>query len=99
MGLTLQQESWLPNWSISCFQGLANVVPLEWLQMFNNKELQVLISGAQIPVDVEDLKQHTNYTGGYTSDHPTIRLFWKVHYWKQYPFSLPCIRIDYHGVN
>ncbi|PSN48070.1 hypothetical protein C0J52_03451 [Blattella germanica] len=59
-------------------QGLANVVPLEWLQMFNNKELQVLISGAQIPVDVEDLKQHTNYTGGYATDHPTIRLFWKV---------------------
>lgn len=59
-------------------QGLANVVPLEWLQMFNNKEFQVLISGAQIPVDVEDLKQHTNYTGGYASDHPTIRLFWKV---------------------
>jgi ubiquitin-protein ligase E3 C len=48
--------------------------------MFNNKELQVLISGAQIPVDVEDLKQHTNYTGGYASDHPTIRLFWKVCY-------------------
>jgi len=46
--------------------------------MFNNKEFQVLISGAQIPVDVEDLKQHTNYTGGYASDHPTIRLFWKV---------------------
>jgi len=59
-------------------QGLANVVPLEWLQMFNNKEFQVLISGAQIPVDVEDLKQHTSYTGGYASDHPTIRLFWKV---------------------
>jgi Ubiquitin-protein ligase len=61
-----------------CLQGLANVVPPEWLQMFNNKEFQVLISGAQIPVDVEDLKQHTNYTGGYASDHPTIRLFWKV---------------------
>jgi ubiquitin-protein ligase E3 C len=59
---------------------LANVIPLEWLQMFNNKELQVLISGAQIPVDVEDLKQHTNYSGGYASDHPTIRLFWKVCY-------------------
>lgn len=48
--------------------------------MFNNKELQVLISGAQIPVDVEDLKQHTNYSGGYASDHPTIHLFWKVCY-------------------
>nr|CAD7431264.1 unnamed protein product [Timema monikensis] len=59
-------------------QGLANVVPVEWLQMFNNRELQVLISGAQIPVAVEDLKQHTNYAGGYASDHPTIKVFWKV---------------------
>ncbi|KAK7793688.1 hypothetical protein R5R35_013163 [Gryllus longicercus] len=59
-------------------QGLANVIPLEWLQMFNNKELQVLISGAQVPVDVEDLKQHTSYSGGYAPEHITIRLFWKV---------------------
>lgn len=59
-------------------QGIGNVVPLDWLQMFNNKELQVLISGAQIPVDVSDLKLHTNYTGGYTPEHPTITAFWKV---------------------
>ncbi|XP_058797923.1 ubiquitin-protein ligase E3C [Phymastichus coffea] len=59
-------------------QGLGNVVPLDWLQMFNNKELQVLISGAQIPVDVNDLKQHTNYTGGYAANHPTIVSFWKI---------------------
>ncbi|XP_066601185.1 ubiquitin-protein ligase E3C [Prorops nasuta] len=59
-------------------QGIGSVIPLDWLQMFNNKELQVLISGAQIPVDVNDLMLHTNYTGGYTSDHPTITAFWKV---------------------
>ncbi|CAL7940939.1 unnamed protein product [Xylocopa violacea] len=59
-------------------QGIGNVIPLDWLQMFNNKELQVLISGAQIPVDVNDLKLHTNYTGGYAPDHPTITAFWKV---------------------
>ncbi|XP_070148798.1 ubiquitin-protein ligase E3C isoform X2 [Polyergus mexicanus] len=59
-------------------QGIGSVVPLDWLQMFNNKELQVLISGAQIPVDVNDLKLHTNYTGGYAADHPTITAFWKV---------------------
>lgn len=64
-----------------CFafkQGIGSVVPLDWLQMFNNKELQVLISGAQIPVDVTDLMLHTNYTGGYAPDHPTIIAFWKV---------------------
>lgn len=59
-------------------QGIGSVIPLDWLQMFNNKELQVLISGAQIPVDVNDLKLHTNYTGGYAPDHPTIIAFWKV---------------------
>ncbi|XP_043264433.1 ubiquitin-protein ligase E3C [Colletes gigas] len=59
-------------------RGIGNVIPLDWLQMFSNKELQVLISGAQIPVDVNDLKMHTNYTGGYTRDHPTIIAFWKV---------------------
>lgn len=59
-------------------RGIGSVVPLDWLQMFNNKELQVLIAGAQIPVDVNDLKLHTNYTGGYTANHPTIATFWKV---------------------
>lgn len=59
-------------------QGLANVIPLEWIHMFNNKEVQVLISGAEIPVDIEDLKNHTNYTGGFEPNHKTIRLFWKV---------------------
>ncbi|KYM98999.1 PREDICTED: ubiquitin-protein ligase E3C [Cyphomyrmex costatus] len=64
-----------------CFafkNGIGSVVPLDWLQMFNNKELQVLISGAQIPVDVNDLMLHTNYTGGYAPDHPTITAFWEV---------------------
>lgn len=59
-------------------QGLANVIPLDWLQTFSNKELQVLISGAEIPVDLEDLRHHTNYSGGYTPDHPTIKIFWQV---------------------
>uniref|UniRef100_A0A182QT97 Ubiquitin-protein ligase E3C n=1 Tax=Anopheles farauti TaxID=69004 RepID=A0A182QT97_9DIPT len=59
-------------------QGLANVLPIEWLYMFSNKELQVLISGAEIPVDVNDLRQHTRYGGDFSLDHHTIQLFWKV---------------------
>lgn len=59
-------------------QGLANVLPIEWLYMFSNKELQVLISGAEIPVDLVDLRQHTRYGGDFTPEHPTILLFWKV---------------------
>ncbi|KAG8224521.1 hypothetical protein J437_LFUL004212 [Ladona fulva] len=46
--------------------------------MFDTRELQVLISGAPIPVDVEDLKRNTAYAGGYSPEHPTIRAFWAV---------------------
>ena len=44
-------------------QGLADVVNIEWLTMFDHNELQVLISGAQIPIDLNDLRLHTNYSG------------------------------------
>ncbi|XP_054046383.1 ubiquitin-protein ligase E3C [Rissa tridactyla] len=59
-------------------QGLANVVNLEWLRMFDQQEIQVLISGAQVPISLDDLKSFTNYSGGYTADHPVIKIFWRV---------------------
>ncbi|XP_032221291.2 ubiquitin-protein ligase E3C [Nematostella vectensis] len=58
--------------------GLAGVVNLDWLRMFDTNEIQVLISGAPVPVDLEDLKRNTNYSGGYTYDHPCIQSFWRV---------------------
>jgi ubiquitin-protein ligase E3 C len=58
--------------------GLANVLPLEWLYMFSSKELQILISGAEIPIDIDDLMTHTRYNGDYSIEHKTIKLFWKV---------------------
>lgn len=59
-------------------KGLANVINLEWLYMFSNKELQVLISGAEIPVDINDLRNHAKYGGDYDANHPTIKMFWEV---------------------
>lgn len=59
-------------------QGLTNVLPISWLYMFNTKELQVLISGAEIPVDVDDLAKHTKYGGDYSAEHKTVKMFWKV---------------------
>uniref|UniRef100_A0A3B3BDY6 Ubiquitin-protein ligase E3C n=1 Tax=Oryzias melastigma TaxID=30732 RepID=A0A3B3BDY6_ORYME len=59
-------------------QGLANVVNLEWLRMFDQQEIQVLISGAHVPISLDDLKNFTNYSGGYTANHPVIQIFWEV---------------------
>lgn len=59
-------------------RGLSNVVTVEWLYMFSNKEFQVLISGAEIAVDVEDLERHTKYGGDFGPEHGTIRHFWEV---------------------
>ena len=43
--------------------GLRSVIPSHWLSLFNQDELQVLISGAQVPISVDDLRQHTAYAG------------------------------------
>ncbi|RWS26248.1 ubiquitin-protein ligase E3C-like protein [Leptotrombidium deliense] len=59
-------------------QGLANVIDLDWIRMFDPRELQTLISGAQTPIDIEDLKKHTNYSGGYSAEHKTIVAFWNI---------------------
>jgi ubiquitin-protein ligase E3 C len=59
-------------------QGLSNVLPLPWLYMFNIKELSRLISGAEVPVDVDDLMFNTRYGGDYHNEHATIKMFWSV---------------------
>ena len=46
--------------------------------MFNQQEMQLLISGADSPIDIEDLKNNTQYGGLYDENAETIRLFWKV---------------------
>ena len=60
-------------------RGLWDVVDPGWLRLFNEPELQVLISGASDgKIDVEDLRKHTRYMGGYTSIDRSVARFWKV---------------------
>jgi ubiquitin-protein ligase E3 C len=42
------------------------------------EELQVLIGGASVPIDLSDLKSHVLYEGGFQEEHPTIKAFWAV---------------------
>lgn len=59
-------------------QGLDDILPLAWLRMFDEHELNVLISGAQVPVDVHDLKYNTVYGGGYKDSDEVIKNFWQI---------------------
>lgn len=64
-------------------KGLGQIIQPAWLSMFNQSELQTLISGARADIDVEDLRRNTFYGGLYTigddnQEHPTIQLFWQV---------------------
>lgn len=59
-------------------QGLSNVLPISWLYMFDTKEMQTLISGAEVPIDVDDLMKNTKYGGEYSQTHKTVVTFWKV---------------------
>ena len=46
--------------------------------MFNQQELQILLGGVNAPVDLDDLRKHTNYGGLYNNEEPTIQTFWRV---------------------
>ncbi|KAL2799395.1 hypothetical protein BJX66DRAFT_260061 [Aspergillus keveii] len=64
-------------------QGLGQVIQPSWLSMFNQAEMQTLVSGESGDIDVADLRRNTLYGGVYTigddkEEHPTIQLFWQV---------------------
>jgi len=58
--------------------GFQSLVPLEWIRMFNTKELQLLISGDQRRIDLADMQAHTTYGSGFHPSQPYIQSFWEV---------------------
>ncbi|KAJ6891471.1 E3 ubiquitin-protein ligase UPL6-like isoform X1 [Populus alba x Populus x berolinensis] len=59
-------------------RGFQQLIKKEWIDMFNEHELQLLISGSLESLDIDDLRSHTNYAGGYHSEHYVIEMFWEV---------------------
>lgn len=47
------------------------------IHMFQPEELELLIVGSR-ELDFEALEKNAQYDGGFSSEHPTIKLFWKV---------------------
>ena len=60
------------------FNGLYSVVPPSLLGIFCAPELQVLISGANRSISLDDLKRNTRYTGGYLAVDGHMAAFWAV---------------------
>ena len=63
--------------------GLADLISINWLRMFNAVELQTLISGSSISIDIQDWRIHTTYAGGddqgrFSDTHPYIEEFWNI---------------------
>ncbi|KAL3150396.1 hypothetical protein ABBQ32_000234 [Trebouxia sp. C0010 RCD-2024] len=58
--------------------GFYELVARDWVTMFNEEEVQMLISGGGEGLDIADMQAHVNYAGGYHQEHPIIRDFWKV---------------------
>lgn len=59
-------------------RGLSQLVDLDWLRMFDSRELQILISGAPTLIDIEDWRRHTLYANGYSDECEAISNFWRV---------------------
>ncbi|KIK56337.1 hypothetical protein GYMLUDRAFT_47102 [Collybiopsis luxurians FD-317 M1] len=60
------------------FEGLSEMIEPKWIRMFNQQELQILLGGVNAPIDLDDLRAHTNYGGLYDDNEPTIVAFWNV---------------------
>ncbi|KAA8527075.1 hypothetical protein F0562_008696 [Nyssa sinensis] len=60
----------------SFLEGFNELVPRELISIFNDKELELLISGLP-EIDLDDLKANTEYTG-YTAASGVIQWFWEV---------------------
>lgn len=57
-------------------KGLHEIVPAELLGLFDDKELELLISGLP-DIDIEDLRANTEYHN-YTPQSEQVQWFWKV---------------------
>ncbi|XP_073159024.1 E3 ubiquitin-protein ligase UPL1-like [Henckelia pumila] len=60
----------------SFLEGFNELVPRELISIFNDKELELLISGLP-EIDLDDLKANTEYTG-YTAASNVVQWFWEV---------------------
>ncbi|XP_031279241.1 E3 ubiquitin-protein ligase UPL2-like isoform X1 [Pistacia vera] len=57
-------------------EGFNELIPRELISIFNDKELELLISGLP-DIDLDDMRANTEYSG-YSAASPAIQWFWEV---------------------
>ena len=70
-------NSRLAKQSQAFVKGLGDVLDPKWLSMFNQTEMQALVGGAPVPIDIADLRRNTAY-GGFDEADTTVQIFWDV---------------------
>ncbi|KAK7877513.1 hypothetical protein WMY93_031781 [Mugilogobius chulae] len=58
-------------------QGFHTFIPPSLIQLFDEYELELLLSGMP-EIDVQDWYKNTEYTSGYDQQEPVIQWFWEV---------------------
>ncbi|KAI6194686.1 HECT-type E3 ubiquitin transferase [Aphelenchoides besseyi] len=59
-------------------QGFQSIISNQWLSLFSTYELQFVISGQTSDIDIEDLRKHCQYYGGFHSNHRVIKWLWQI---------------------
>lgn len=59
-------------------RGFRSIVATEWLAVFSAPEVVRLIAGDNSPMDLKDLRKHTNYYGGFHDAHRVINWLWDI---------------------
>lgn len=58
-------------------EGMYAMVPCAWLDMFNPLEVQLLVSGGERDINIEDLRSHC-VLGGFGPEDATVEDFWAI---------------------
>lgn len=58
-------------------KGLNQLIPQQWLQIFDENELLYIICGSEQMIDIDDLKKFTHLSG-YSENDKTIQYFWEI---------------------
>ena len=57
--------------------GFHDIIPKNLLTIFNEQELELLISGLP-EIDIDDWRNNTEYHGGYNASSPQVLWFWRA---------------------